>query len=342
MKEGLSVVGMSVSLQGRPVLTQLDLELPQGAYGVILGPSGAGKSTLLRAVAGLVPSQGVIRIGRTTVQDGSAIVPPERRGVGFVFQSLALWPHLSVRGHLEFVLDRTLPGGPARIDTLLRSLGIQALERRRPGELSGGERQRLALARALVNDPPLLLLDEPTSSVDPSLKAEVAAILTEQVRGKGTTVLHVTHDQREAFALADQVYVMMQGRIEQAGPPEQVYGAPASRSVAKLIGSGTLLAVTGIGQGFADSALGRIPVLGAGTAGAGYALLRPENLEIVKVGGVPVVVKACSFLGPHYAVKAQLGEAVIEAHSSSRVEVGSEIRLVPRGALAIVEGRISS
>ena len=183
MSEALEILDLRCRLGDEDILRGVGLALGPGEYGVVLGPSGAGKSTLLRAIAGLVPARGRIRIGERLVCAGEQVIPPEDRGVGFLFQGLALWSHMTVDAHLKYALSgrgvRKRDHAEA-IEATLGPLGLVPLRDRRPGELSGGERQRLALARALVTRPGLLLLDEPTSSVDPRLKR---ATLPERRKG---------------------------------------------------------------------------------------------------------------------------------------------------------------
>ncbi len=331
MTEPLHIERLEVSLGDARVLHGVNLDLEAGAYGVVLGRSGAGKSTLLRAIAGLVGATGTIRIGDRVILDGQTSMAPERRGVGFLFQGLALWPHMTVAGHLRFALKGA--GTPAaeheeRIHATLGPLGIEALADRRPAQLSGGERQRLALARALVTRPGLMLLDEPTSSVDPTTAGEVQDLLRHVNEQFGSTVLHVTHDQEEALGLADQVLVMDGGRILQSGSPEEVYKRPASAAVARFVGAGSLLPATLDGDGVADTPLGRVSVDPAGHEGAVWLLFRPEDLELSPVGeGVPAEVDRILYGGGAYRVRARIGEWPVDLVLAARPDAGSPLRI---------------
>ena len=196
----------------------VSLEVAFGDAVVILGPSGCGKTTLLRLIAGLeVPESGEISLNGTKVAGpGRSIVPPHQRGIGFVFQDLALWPHLTVSKNLEFVLGSIRTPRVERADRIqqaLRLVRIEPLATRYPHELSGGEQQRVALARALVGQPRLLLLDEPLSSLDPELRVTLRAELARLQRDLGVTMMYVTHDTDDAAALADDVVEMRAGRI---------------------------------------------------------------------------------------------------------------------------------
>jgi ABC-type Fe3+/spermidine/putrescine transport system ATPase subunit len=207
---------------GRQALADVSLEAAAGEVVIILGPSGCGKTTLLRAIAGLeIPDHGEIWLNGTKVADaGRSIVPPHQRGIGFVFQDLALWPHLRVRGNLEFVLEaRRIPRAEraARVRDALALVRIETLVDRFPHQLSGGEQQRVALARALVGQPRVLLLDEPLSSLDPELRATLRAELAQLQRKVRVTTLYVTHDRDDAAALGGRVVRMREGTIVEIG-----------------------------------------------------------------------------------------------------------------------------
>jgi iron(III) transport system ATP-binding protein len=212
--------GAQVELGGRRVLGPLDLALPERSWTLLVGPSGSGKTTLLRAVAGLVPPRaGTIRLGGELASEGPRIlIPPGRRALGFVFQGAGagLWPHLSVQATLEFVLAcRRLPRAerPGRVREMITLVGLSGLERRRPGELSGGEAQRLALARALVVRPRVLLLDEPLGALDAPLRGALAEQINQLFRRFEPSILHVTHDPGEARRFANRLVRLEQGRL---------------------------------------------------------------------------------------------------------------------------------
>ncbi len=227
----------------------VSLDVPEGALFTLLGPSGCGKTTTLRCVAGLeTPDSGTITVaGRTFVAPG-IVVPPDDRALGMVFQSYAIWPHMSVRDNVGFPLRAaprrrrpTRSEAEARVERALAVVRLDGLEDRRATDLSGGQQQRLALARALALQPPLLLLDEPLSNLDARLREEVRIELQRIQRDVGVTTLYVTHDQEEALALSTLVGVMHEGRLEQVGTPQAVYGRPASRFVARFVGAANLV-----------------------------------------------------------------------------------------------------
>jgi ABC-type Fe3+/spermidine/putrescine transport system ATPase subunit len=260
-------------------LADLDLEAPAGRVTAVLGPSGAGKSTLLAIVAGLLaPDRGDVRFdGRSVVG-----VPPERRRLGVVFQSYALFAHMTVEDNVSFALRVRRGGGSgprlrrraarARVAALLERFEIAPLARRYPGQLSGGERQRVALARALASEPRALLLDEPLAALDARLRLALRAQLAERLAESGVTALYVTHDQEEAMALGDRVAVLHAGRLEQVGAPEDLYRRPATPFVASFIGEANFLPVTWHRSGDRDGGtlsgpLGRWDLDGAAASG---------------------------------------------------------------------------
>ena len=218
-------------------VVNVDLESREGEFVVLLGPSGSGKTTLLRMIAGLEePTSGDILIGGRVVNDLS----PRERGIAMVFQSYALYPHLSVYSNIVFPLKaQKVPRAKQReqAEWAASLLGIKHLFHRRPRELSGGERQRVAVARAIVREPSLFLLDEPLSNLDAKLRASAREELEQFQKRIGTTAIYVTHDQVEAMAMGDRVVVMSQGSVRQIGTPADVYDEPADTFVATFIGS---------------------------------------------------------------------------------------------------------
>ncbi len=242
--EGLTVVYETPAGPQR-VVSDLSFSLPHGRIGCLLGPSGCGKTTALRAIAGFVrPTQGIVRLDDQLLSGPGIWVEPEDRGVGIVFQDYALFPHLSVAENVGFGLR-----GPrheratrqVRVDRMLALVGLASQASRYPHELSGGQQQRVALARALAPSPRLLLLDEPFSNLDPDLRERLAMELRDILSEAGTTALLVTHDQYEAFAMADMVGVMQAGAIAQWDAPYRLYHRPDTRAVADFVGMGSFL-----------------------------------------------------------------------------------------------------
>jgi ABC-type Fe3+/spermidine/putrescine transport system ATPase subunit len=240
MTSAASMSNVRVRLGGRDVLRGVSLSVQAGECCVVLGPSGSGKTTLLRALAGLQTiDEGNISIGGSVANDPKIRIPAEKRGVGMVFQSLALWPHKTVEAHLSLVLAArrvTKETRAARIAELISLARLAGKEKRVPAELSGGEAQRLAIARALAGDPQILLLDEPFGSLDESLRAELLAELLQLHRKLRLTMVFVTHHQSEGIAIAKQLVVLNEGRVEQSGSPAEILANPASPFVARFLG----------------------------------------------------------------------------------------------------------
>jgi molybdopterin-binding protein len=220
-------------------LRDISFEVPQGGYALIIGPTGSGKTTLLEAVAGHAP----VRAGRVVMRNEEVThLPPERRGLGFVYQQYHLFPHLTVRQNIGYGVARNGSQGTARVEELAEMLAIQPLLDRPVRGLSGGEQQRVALARALAPRPSILLLDEPFAAVDPTTRLVLRRELRELHDREGITTLQVTHDFDEALRLGDLVAVLADGRIAQSGTPEQVFRYPNSAFVARFVGTGNVLA----------------------------------------------------------------------------------------------------
>ncbi|HEY4316763.1 MAG TPA: ABC transporter ATP-binding protein [Herbaspirillum sp.] len=243
----ITIEGLSHRFAQNLVLDGIDLHLDAGQVLALLGPSGCGKTTLLKLLAGLLPvepGQGRIRLGQTLVAGDGRFLPPEARGLGMVFQDYALWPHMSVGKNVAFALEmRGLSKKECapRVSQALEIVGLKGHESRNPSSLSGGQQQRVALARAIVARPQVLLFDEPLSNLDRDLRESLCHEIGALLREMGTTAVYVTHDQEEAFTLADRIAVMQGGRIRQLASPESLISEPASTLVAEFLKLGTLL-----------------------------------------------------------------------------------------------------
>jgi thiamine transport system ATP-binding protein len=291
----------------RTALDALDLAVDAHQTVCVLGPSGSGKSTLLRAIAGLTPiDAGAIRLaGRD-----QAGVPAHRRGVGLMFQDHQLFPQHDVGGNIAFGLRmRGVRRAEAarRVAELLDLVGMAGAERRAVDTLSGGEQQRVALARALAPGPRLLMLDEPLGALDRTLRERLAVELRQLFRRLGTTVLAVTHDQGEAFALADRVVVMRQGRVAQAGTPVEVWQRPADEFTARFLGFRNLAEAV-VREGVADTPWGPVPVPEGTPPGPCQLLIRPSGVGLTGLtgpenaddpGAPRCAVRARTFRGDH-------------------------------------------
>jgi putative spermidine/putrescine transport system ATP-binding protein len=333
----VEVERLSVEYGGVRALHGLSLGVEPSELLALLGPSGCGKTTLLRAIAGLVSYDGTVRIDGRIVDD----VPTYRRGIGMVFQDYALFPHRTVRENIAFglAMHRVARDERARrVDDALALLKLDTLGSRYPRELSGGQQQRVALARTLVVNPAVLLLDEPLAALDKKLREEMQVELRQLQQRVGITTIFVTHDQEEALALADRVAVMQEGRIEQLAGPSELYEAPANRFVADFIGRSNVLAARVVECTTAGPVC-RVgveePVIVPATrpVDVGQTLLvavRPEKLRIfaeAKEAGAANVLQGTiehvTYLGVLTQVRVQLtgGEIVyvVEANTSRQV-----------------------
>lgn len=223
-------------------LSEINLEIQDGEFISILGPSGCGKTTLLRIIAGfLMPTSGEIKFNDRLFTSSSYSVPVEKRNLGMVFQSFALWPHMTVKEHLAFPLQSqrlkwSKEEENRSIEKILAITGLENLADSLPGELSGGQQQRVSLARAMINKPKLLLMDEPLSALDAELKINMRQEIQNIHKITGATILYVTHDQSEALAMSNRIVVMKDGNIEQFGTPEEIYTKPQTIFVASFVG----------------------------------------------------------------------------------------------------------
>ena len=329
-----------------PAVRGLSLDIPAGAFFTLLGPSGCGKTTTLRCVAGLErPDAGEIAIGDETVFSSARglFVAPHDRNIGMVFQSYAIWPHMSVFDNVAFPLHYRKPK-PSRTETRDRVLAALAQVRLdgfadRPAPyLSGGQQQRLALARALVAEPRILLLDEPLSNLDAKLREEMRLELREMVRRLRVTTLFVTHEQIEALTMSDMVAVMKDGAVVQQGAPAEIYGQPAEAFVADFIGKTNLLPGRVAGEGAVETAVGVLrcrldPAMRAGAAVT--VAIRPEHVALSPdgaPGGANVVageVEAVIYLGNllECTVKAGAQTLRVQLHPTAPVTRGARVQL---------------
>jgi iron(III) transport system ATP-binding protein len=306
---------------------EASLCVERGEVVALLGPSGCGKTTLLRLVAGFErPDAGAIEVAERAVSGPGTWVAPEQRRVGMVFQDYALFPHLTVAENVGFGVPRRARSH--RVPELLATVGLDGLGRRYPHELSGGQQQRVALARALAPEPELVLLDEPWSNVDPSLRETLRAEVSEIIRPLGVTVVLVTHDREEAFSLADRIALMRDGTVIQEGTAEELYFAPASRWAAEFVGAGNVLAGEVV-DGFVETTIGTFPANGSSREAGASVLVRPELLELEPDPAGPAEVVAREFRGHDvfYRVLLDGVELVSQRPSTEVVPLGSRVSI---------------
>jgi iron(III) transport system ATP-binding protein len=289
---GIEIDTLVADYGADPVLRGIDLAVSPGEIVALLGPSGCGKTTLLRCIAGLEqPRSGTIRLGEVDVTSGRG-VRAERRRVGMVFQDGALFSHRTVLDNVNYGIERG-PDRDERARQVLRLVGLDDKAARMPATLSGGEQQRVALARALAPGPGIVLLDEPFSSLDASLRVQLRDEVRRLLTDLGVTAFLVTHDQEEALSFGDRVAVMDAGLIQQVGTPEQIYTTPATAWVARFVGEATLLPARCSGAA-AETVLGTAHIVPTGNVAA-TVLVRPEQLELATDGAS--VVSKVSYVG---------------------------------------------
>ena len=310
----LTITGVTRSFGATRAVDEIILHVPHGSFTAVLGPSGCGKTTLLRLIAGfLVPESGTIAFGDELVAgDGVRPVPPQTRRVGYVPQEGALFPHLDVAANIAFGLPRgarTDASGHDRVAEMLDLVELPTSFRdRRPDELSGGQQQRVALARSLAPRPAVVLLDEPFSSLDASLRGSTARAVRRALEASNTTAVLVTHDQDEALSLADQVAVMRAGRLVQAGSPSQVYLSPSDPQIAEFVGRAVVLPGTAY-DAHATCALGEV-VLTEPARGDVSLMIRPEQVfvDMTHDDGARGTVEQVSYYGHDCAVQVRLDD----------------------------------
>lgn len=327
---------LSLTYGKTQVLRGIDLGLSSGKTLALLGPSGCGKTTLLRLVAGLLaPTLGDIFIDGRQVAGPSTLVPPEKRGIGMVFQDYALWPHLTVAGNVAFPLEMARVGKAERERRVMAALdrvGLGAMAQRRPSALSGGQQQRVAIARAIVGEPRIVLFDEPLSNLDRELRETMVAELGALIRDLGLTAIYVTHDQSEALTLADQVAVMDAGEIAQLASPEDLVEHPASPKVAEFLRLGAVLTLQRVAD---DWNLGQHPLgLTGGPASAlAHVLVTPRALVVVDAAGAALTgdVVAIQYRDTGYAITVRLANTAttqtVQIASNTRMRIGERIGL---------------
>jgi iron(III) transport system ATP-binding protein len=339
--DGLSVQHVTRRFDGQIAVDDVSFDVHRGELVALVGASGSGKTTSLRIVAGYdTPNLGQVRFGGADITG----TPPEKRGFGMVFQHYALFPHMSVVDNVAFGLESRGVSKAERVrraEQALDNVGLQGKGSRRVQHLSGGEQQRVALARAVVIEPKMLLLDEPLSNLDPALRQSTRDELRAMLRRVGAPALFVTHDQEDAFAVADRIVLLSKGRVLQIGTPEELYASPASRDVAAFIGRAMLVPANDHGHSATVSLGGVTRTLDVtrpaearqSSSGEMFVVLRAESLTLAgpeTTDAWPGVVTGRRFAGASTVYQIRLADAVtVEVQSTHRVSEGERVGVVP-------------
>lgn len=330
----ISVANLTKTFGSHHAVSDVSFEVPNNKLFCVVGPSGCGKSTLLRLISGLeTPDTGRITLDGVPVADTNLFVPPEKRRVGVVFQSYALWPHLTVAENVAFPYQAqgfTKDDARSRAAAHLGTVALTQFAERRPEALSGGQRQRVALARCLAGEARTILMDEPLANLDPHLRETMESELRAFHDSSGVTTLFITHDQREAMALADVMAVMDAGRILQIGAPQDIYARPSNETVARFIGRGTLLKAT-VRDGAAQICGQAVPVEG-GVDGDRTLFVRPAHIQ-TSAAGWPCRVTAVHYRGSHWEATAHGDwlEGDVKLDLPQPVQIGTLLHLTFTG-----------
>jgi iron(III) transport system ATP-binding protein len=326
---GISIRGATKRFGGKTALDDVSLDIAPGEFFTLLGPSGCGKTTLLRAIAGFNDlTSGDIHFDGVDVQH----LPAWQRGIGFVFQNYALWPNKTVFENVAYGLrirKRDEAVIKAKVADALAMVRLVDVEKRYPGEMSGGMQQRIAIARALVVDPPILLLDEPLSNLDAKLRVSLRRDIREIQKRLQLTAVYVTHDQEEALEISDRIAVMSQGRLEQVGGPQDIYDRPERAFVADFVGAANLVEGRVENGRFMADAGGVLPVESGEPDGPVRLFIRPENIAVANDGGQMTGRVAGGFYAGatwRYRIATD-GFGELSADVPDRLEEGAAVRL---------------
>ena len=350
---GVAIKGLTRHYGDVAAVENLSLDVKPGELVALLGPSGCGKTTTLRLVAGFLrPEAGEIWVGERCLSSPKRVVPPERRRMAMIFQSYALWPHMTVAQNvaygLRFKSKLARAEREKKVHTMLEVVQLAGYGARYPGELSGGQQQRVAVARSLVVEPEILLLDEPLSNLDANLREEMRFEIRRLHEEFGITTLYVTHDQAEAMVISDRIAVLDRGRVAQVGTADELFNLPRTRFVAEFIGKTNVIDGVAVGPDRVAHGALTLRVAGAGlTAGAHVALsIRPHQIEMVaptEAGAVRATVQRVSFLGEtlDYQVAIADSDVVLRvtAPSLRRVRAGEVVglRIDPDACVILAE-----
>ncbi len=339
----VTIENVTKSFGDNVVLKSFSQTFEDGEFVTLLGPSGCGKTTMLRIIAGFEkPTSGKVYIGDTLVSGGKTFVPPEKRGIGMVFQSYAVWPHMNVYDNVAYPLTIHKTPKAAIREKVERALAIVHLSQyaeRLPSQLSGGQQQRVALARALVAEPRLLLLDEPLSNLDAKLRESMRFEIKEIQKKLGITVVYVTHDQTEAMAMSDRIFLINRGVVQQSGSPEEIYNHPANQFVADFLGKVDFFkGEIRDGRLYFDGMGGQSVAYDGDRRGRVEAAIRPENLFFSENGPLTGTLEAQYYLGDVDDCRVRVGETLVRViasgHEYRRLHDGDTVRLDARDVMA--------
>ena len=321
------------------VLRDFDAEFADGEFITLLGPSGCGKTTMLRMIAGFEkPTSGELYIDGQMVSGGKVFIPPEKRGVGMVFQSYAVWPHMNVFDNVAYPLSiRHAPRAEIKsaVERVLSIVHLSQYAERFPNQLSGGQQQRVALARALVAEPKLLLLDEPLSNLDAKLRESMRFEIKEIQKKLGITVVYVTHDQTEAMAMSDRIFLINRGVVQQSGSPQEIYNTPANQFVADFLGKVDFFKGEVQNGAIVFPAMGgqSIPYHGSRT-GKVDAAIRPENLYFSDDGVLTGTLETQYYLGDVDDCRVRVGDTlvrvIVNGFEHRKLRDGQAVRITVR------------
>ena len=321
------------------VLREFDQVFRDGEFITLLGPSGCGKTTMLRIIAGFEkPTGGELYIDDVLMCGGKTFVPPEKRGIGMVFQSYAVWPHMNVYDNVAYPLTihkTSKEEARRRVERALEITHLSSYAKRFPNQMSGGQQQRVALARALVAEPKLLLLDEPLSNLDAKLRESMRFEIKEIQKRLGITVVYVTHDQTEAMAMSDRIFVINRGVVQQCGSPEEIYNAPVNQFVADFLGNVDFF------KGVASNGRVVLPAMGGQSipydgprTGKVDVAVRPENLVFSEDGPLQGILETHYYLGDVDDCRVRVGDALVRVITSGyehrHRQAGQPVRLAVR------------
>ena len=338
----ITIQNVTKAFGDKVVLQAFDATFQDGEFITLLGPSGCGKTTMLRMIAGFErPSSGEIRFDGQLVSGGKTFVPPEKRAIGMVFQSYAVWPHMNVFDNVAYPLSiQKLPKADIerRVARVLEITHLSQYARRFPNQLSGGQQQRVALARALVAEPKLLLLDEPLSNLDAKLRESMRFEIKEIQKKLGITVVYVTHDQTEAMAMSDRIFLINGGVVQQSGTPEEIYNAPVNQFVADFLGKVDFFK--------GEVRDGRIVIPAMGGQSIAYdgprtgrvdVAVRPENILFCDDGELRGTLETHYYLGDVDDCRVRVGDALVRViaggYGYSERKPGQPVRLAVRSAM---------